>query len=403
MPPRITRVRWSAQKNPFGMAFSEVTGVFSGTPEVAGEYTVPVTVETNYGTDTKDVRVVVRGVGGQGLYRVAKSGGETTFTLVEKVERPTGLSQYPYGFRAYTHSGDVYGCGLTGVSPLTQYLSSFNGSSAYTTSGSITNLGDAASLTKIRAVDVTRSLYTSYPIYNKVFSCAFLDADDKMTLSHVLWFTTQASSGSERVNTWLMGIDGEEIKDVPVSDIGWNAQGISWLSEDGRQYSYETYRLTGAGTINVTAQATVVTEDLGYRAVKLLSSASFRFFSEDKLLDNKAENFTNGVIKDAWGYDKSVYVQTEDNQLYEYISDSGEWEFLGEYDVKKIIILMDRCMLMLTKDGGLYHKGYRADDKLFYVHETLTRVFPSYHFVDVAYRKSQTNGDVNGTLYVIKE
>ena len=47
MPPKITQVRWSAQNIPYGMVFSEVTGVFSGKPEVAGEYTVPVTVETN--------------------------------------------------------------------------------------------------------------------------------------------------------------------------------------------------------------------------------------------------------------------------------------------------------------------------------------------------------------------
>ena len=60
MPPKITRVRWSAQSIPWGMRFDENTGTFSGTPEDAGEYTVPVTVETNYGSDTKDVTVNVK-------------------------------------------------------------------------------------------------------------------------------------------------------------------------------------------------------------------------------------------------------------------------------------------------------------------------------------------------------
>jgi len=60
MPPRITRVRWSASSIPWGMTFNEQTGTFKGTPEDVGEYTVPVTVETNYGRDTKDVIVKVK-------------------------------------------------------------------------------------------------------------------------------------------------------------------------------------------------------------------------------------------------------------------------------------------------------------------------------------------------------
>lgn len=398
MPPKITRVRWDAQNVPWGLSFDENTGIFSGTPEVAGDYTVPVTVETNYGSDTKDVRVIAKG--GKGLYRVAL-GSTPTFSIVNEVPHPTALSQYPYGFRAYTQSGNVYGCGLTGVPYITQSPSSAKSTHSQV-SGQIDNLGDLSSLNNVRAVDVTRSLYTRYPIYNNVLSCAFLGADNKMTLSHVLYFTTQVSSGSERVNSWLSTVDGEEVKNVPVSDIGWNAQGISWLSEDGYQYSYETYRLTGTGTINATAHSTIVTQDLGYRAVKLISSNSFRFLSEDKLLDNNAENFPHGVIKDAWGYDNSVYVQTVDNQLYEYIYDSNEWELLGTYDVKKIVILIDRCVLMLTNSGELYHKGYRADDT-FYIHETLTRVIPSYRFIDFASRSPLLDNNVKGTLYVIME
>ena len=59
MPKNITRVRWSASSLPWGVSFDEQTGTFSGTPDTAGEYTVPVTVETNYGKDTKDVLITV--------------------------------------------------------------------------------------------------------------------------------------------------------------------------------------------------------------------------------------------------------------------------------------------------------------------------------------------------------
>ena len=60
MPPKITRVRWSASDIPWGMTFDEATGTFDGTPDEEGEYTVPVKVQTNYGSDTKDVIINVK-------------------------------------------------------------------------------------------------------------------------------------------------------------------------------------------------------------------------------------------------------------------------------------------------------------------------------------------------------
>lgn len=55
MPAQITSVKWTAQNIPSGLTLDEATGTFSGTATEVGEYIVPVTVETNYGTDTKDV------------------------------------------------------------------------------------------------------------------------------------------------------------------------------------------------------------------------------------------------------------------------------------------------------------------------------------------------------------
>lgn len=55
MPKQITMVKWSAKDIPYGVAFDENTGTFSGSPLNAGDYIVPVTVQTNYGTDTKNV------------------------------------------------------------------------------------------------------------------------------------------------------------------------------------------------------------------------------------------------------------------------------------------------------------------------------------------------------------
>lgn len=60
MPKNITSVVWSASNLPSGLSFDTATGTFSGTPTTAGEYTVPVTVRTNYGEDTKNVVISVK-------------------------------------------------------------------------------------------------------------------------------------------------------------------------------------------------------------------------------------------------------------------------------------------------------------------------------------------------------
>ena len=59
MPKNITSVEWQAQDIPSGLAFDAQTGTFTGTAEDVGTFTIPVTVKTNYGTDTKDVLITV--------------------------------------------------------------------------------------------------------------------------------------------------------------------------------------------------------------------------------------------------------------------------------------------------------------------------------------------------------
>ena len=59
MPKRITSIEWGASNLPSGLSFNTATGTFSGTPAEAGDYTVPVTVRTNYGEDTKNVSISV--------------------------------------------------------------------------------------------------------------------------------------------------------------------------------------------------------------------------------------------------------------------------------------------------------------------------------------------------------
>ena len=60
MAAAITFVRWTAEDLPEGLTINENTGVISGTPTAPlGQYSVYVTVETNYGSDSKYITILV--------------------------------------------------------------------------------------------------------------------------------------------------------------------------------------------------------------------------------------------------------------------------------------------------------------------------------------------------------
>ncbi len=65
MAAKITFVRWTAEGLPEGLTIDENTGIISGTPKVAlGSYSVYVTVETNYGADSKYINIIVEAPAG---------------------------------------------------------------------------------------------------------------------------------------------------------------------------------------------------------------------------------------------------------------------------------------------------------------------------------------------------
>ena len=57
--PIITSVVWTGTDVPSGLALDRSNGVFSGTPVNTGTSGVPVSVETNYGMDSKVISIVV--------------------------------------------------------------------------------------------------------------------------------------------------------------------------------------------------------------------------------------------------------------------------------------------------------------------------------------------------------
>ena len=60
MAKNITSVLWEATNLPSGLTINANTGVISGTPNVQpGTYTATIKVTTNYGSDTKQISIVV--------------------------------------------------------------------------------------------------------------------------------------------------------------------------------------------------------------------------------------------------------------------------------------------------------------------------------------------------------
>ena len=118
MSPQITRVRWSASSIPWGLKFNEQTGTFSGVPEDVGEYSVPVTVETNWGKDTKHVIIKVNKA--YPVYAVGNmaetwsENAEADENGFRKLNMPNAIKLLNHynGFGAKVSGGDYYCCGV---------------------------------------------------------------------------------------------------------------------------------------------------------------------------------------------------------------------------------------------------------------------------------------------------
>jgi len=187
--------------------------------------------------------------------------------------------------------------------------------------------------------------------------------------------------------------------------------GTSWLINNGEAVMSLTFS-TSYSNFTYSASST----QLGYRAIKMFKTSSkspFKYLSENYYLDNDPSKFKLGNIKDAWEHYHFAYVQTENNSLYEYYN--GSWVFCGYFDVQKIQIPIASSattnstysVLMLTKDGRLFHKG-KALKNITEEHTDFTEIFPGNHFYDFVVAKDSAGSGIAvtscaTTLTVIKE
>ena len=390
MPPKIKKVRWSATNIPFGLEFNENTGIFSGTPIDEGEYVVPVKVETNYGEDTKNVKIIIEplipkynvyaiGTKAKTWSKNAKPDEYGFYGLnIPKMEK---LSSWEGGFRAYQTDGDIYGCGTIG-----SWLAKYTGPYWETVDAPYKIGKYSPSITPIKCIctNVTSGNLNSVNGTTALYIFATITEDGHMNISSSVYYTIRINgitnetySGKKDISKIPSGLY------VLGAGIGTLAGGsLSWLMQDGTQTWYLYYNIN---TSQHKATASTSSSTLCYKAVKFFSPCVFGYLSENMLLNDNATIFKYGEIKDAWGYGNSFYVQTTDNQLYEYVSNSKTWNLLGTYDIKKLEVPKENNMFMLTNDGKLYHKGNEVTGLFSAAHTTLTQVFSTLTFMDFAF------------------
>ena len=419
MPKKITSVNWTASGIPSGLSFNEETGTFTGTAGEAGEYTVPVTVRTNYGTDTKDVTVTVEGraypvyaVGSQAAEWSENAEADANGFRGLNMPDATKLLQHPSGFGAKTAMGKYYCCGVDKI------VASNAGSIANVlhTVNTPTELAtiDGYNVDEVKLLYLYRKSYTSAEettnecyLLSKIYNRTQLD----LSISKRRHYYYSSASGGLTNTAWA----AFSLHGTPSTDIAYKlpdgflprtewCDGLYLLENDGSTYTQISASNNTSGTPTLNCNSG---NSIGYKAIKVFGSSYrdvygtalytnplYKYLSADKLLNNDANNFTLGTIKDAWVYATKCYVYTEDGKVYEKSGKSGEWTDCGSYDVKKLIMYTASNIFVLTQDGKIYHKG-TAISNVTEAHEGFTQIFPEYYFYDMAIDSS--------TLTVLKE
>ena len=459
MPPRITKVKWSALELPFGVRFDEDTGVFNGIPEDGGEYVVPVTVQTNYGKDTKDVLLNV--IETYKVYAIGEKaetwseGAEPDENGFMALNMPKMKCLVPNaeGFGANAFDGSYYCCGIYDIKTSSKNQLIGQMSNVWiTTDTPIAVMYDKYTVertligvwfenTSSKASDNNGNTYTKVTdreigyIIRKVKgwngspgigvgSSIYVSASPTHTVVSSL-----ASTAGSISNTWADSGASHLYTSMNLSRHGGSSnfdtsQDHIIFGENSRAGTIP-YILSDFGETLTTIPIIATNppqKALDKKAIKLFNRqvhsvrfntvgmlstelTAFQYLTEDKLLNNNAENFTEGNIKDAWVNGKRAYIATDTNELYEYDYSSKNWSLEGSYNVKKIVMndisnmysavnISDNVIFLLTNDGALFHKG-TAVEGVTDEHNNFTMIFPTCRFKDIEFG--------GNTLVVLRE
>ena len=420
MSRNITEVAWGySGRLPSGISFKEETGTFSGTPTKVGEYTIPVTVWTNYGQDTKDVKIRVR---------------------------PEGHEVYTIGANAQKWSGnaepDEDGFYKLNIPKVVRLKHIWEGCAAETSLGEWYLLGEGCYGFPSNDYDVTQPLKVPYDDVIDI-SYATVNNGNPTQSVHFLCADGTAFSYDAHLNNPIV-LDSNNIFTARENRItGVIKLADQWQDKRGVSYDLSAYNTLLCVDNKICVIGASISEDAVEKAYDVgLSGKAIKTFCRGNVLNvqdalaltndgelfmlcpstkNNKERYPNypllrkfncpkGDIKELYSpkinYCENInarpvtstsiqhLILTTDNKLYaiqtlpiymgsinslESTESSEYYLFLGEYNVKKI-----SGNFMLTEEGALYLWGNLDwQQSSFAYYDTALRVFPNKKFDDI--------------------
>ena len=397
MPKNITRVKWEASGLPFGVSFDERDGTFSGSPEDIGTHTIPVTVTTNYGTDTKDVflRVEKRThplyvIGANAEIRSGGAEADANGWRICKIPEGERIINLSGGFIVKTEAG-TYVCGNVDIT-LEQYhalQTSLNYYAVPTLKDEYTELEQAVNGVSYAANSVNRETehyffwidkdgilrrqYTATDGYGTNFTGGHEIFKNHGSLGeftteypNYLIYPEQTGAAVFDTSSQMLNIYGKYSQFM----LKW--QQISLKSGIEIKKILETFQ-----GINAKETSRVILTADG-RIIQASTSGTYN-----------GSEITTGIenIKNIWSDNTASFIQDEQNNLYVRGSFAGttysSFAQVGSYDVKKLL-QAGNAVVILTKEGELYYAGQCTSIPAMSAQvNEFTQIYPQYLFYDV--------------------
>lgn len=407
MPKNISFVQWEANNLPAGLSFDNYSGTFSGTTNSEpGEYNIPVSVSTNYGTDKKDVNIEIIGPS----YPIFTIGN-----MAEQWSEAAEPDQYGFrklnipnahqlidldGVGARTKNG-LYVAGLYDIdlsNPKEPVHLSFdspqhlNSVKDINTGSRIFSSGSSSDVTPFVAhilfdgsAFVKFGIRTQQSVVNNQLYVNTFNGKILPLPSDTRRFRT-ASGGSTL--SWFTN-DPQKIKFLFVKN--------SFPSEnDLGKISYLNINEGTFKSLTGYHDGTNSGDPFCYVTSNGKSNLNTFYFNND----------TFGFVKNYWGFFNKHFILKDNNNLFAFgRSSNGELGlpvgsyfskdvsgnaaiFIGSFDVKKIAC-SEHVSFMLLNDGRLFYSGFEKN-----IHacqnqvDSFSHIFTQYLFHDISYSSS---------------
>lgn len=418
--PNINQSSWAADNLPLGVTFDSDAGVFSGTPVLVGEYDMPVTVTTEYGSDTKNVSIKISRVGAvlaKGLN--AKAWGENSedtpdgIFRVLPIPKAQKLDTLGYGFGAVTIDDEYYVCGMYGAnkdfsSSTTSWKSTsvplkLNSDIAQISSG-------AARLIQYQGV-YTMTSGTSYSDTFSYFMERYKSGGACINILGRARTVQETSVGAPQVQSF----DAQSINIDKCTALHENIGGVpAWYEGEGVG-AYLRNNISSNDLNIVKAEGLILNGKVESTSNCYTQKPWLHYMElsgDDKMKVSFNSNYDPDVFGSAKDFWEIHFVLNENNELYATgtstngclgLSPTGgtnggagynTYVKVGDFDVKKIR-KYGASTFLLTNDGKLYHAGVDRNITGDVEHDVFTPVFEDYKFIDIAYSA--------GTLIAIPE